>query len=324
MITLRFGQEDLLRLRFGISPLWETRAAVVTLTYPDRHAYHLPWLRRARAARLDIRALVAVLPARGYTPDFLAPPPLGPIADFDEEIARVRATPPDVVTAELAEGLTDVADPAAVRELAADPVAARDLLADQLVVAWSALVAPFWPRLRDLLDADVVYRSRQFAEGGTERVLRELHPRVRWRDGTVEVTGKPRLHRELAGAGLVLIPSVFQWPDVRVLLDPPWQPTVVYPARGVGAVWDPPANRPPDALAALIGRTRAALLLAVGEPASTTVLARRLDLAPSTVSEHLTVLRDAGLVHAFRTGRQVRYERTPGGDLLVYGQSERV
>src|SRR5690242_873314 len=177
MIRLSFGQHDLLRLRFGISPVWEIKAALVTLLYPDRHGVHLPWLRRARAAglaALDLRALASVTPQRGYTPDFLTPPPRGPVAEFDEEVAAVRATPLEVVAAELAECLPDVPDPAAVRALAADPAAARDLLADQLAAAWSALVAPFWPRLRDLLDADVVYRSRQFAEGGTERVLGQL------------------------------------------------------------------------------------------------------------------------------------------------------
>lgn len=49
-LHLRFGQEDLLRCRFAISPLWETQEAIRTLRRPDRHGYHLPWLRRIRDA----------------------------------------------------------------------------------------------------------------------------------------------------------------------------------------------------------------------------------------------------------------------------------
>jgi ArsR family transcriptional regulator len=37
-------------------------------------------------------------------------------------------------------------------------------------------------------------------------------------------------------------------------------------------------------------------------------IAKELPLAPSTVSEHLRVLREAGLIHGAREGQHVRYE----------------
>jgi DNA-binding transcriptional ArsR family regulator len=74
---------------------------------------------------------------------------------------------------------------------------------------------------------------------------------------------------------------------------------------------------PGSALARLIGRTRAMLLLALAEPESTTTLARRHGLSPGTVSEHLGALRDAGLVSAARARHQVLYERTPLGIALA-------
>jgi len=123
--------------------------------------------------------------------------------------------------------------------------------------------------------------------------------------------------RDLDGEGLVLMPSAFNWPSVNVLLDPPWQPTLIYPARGVAALWQPPATTPPVALGRLIGRTRAKLLLALAEPASTGTLARRYSLSPGTVFEHLAALRDAGLVSASRARHRVLYERTPLGIALA-------
>ena len=48
---------------------------------------------------------------------------------------------------------------------------------------------------------------------------------------------------------------------VAAFSDEPWQPTVVYPARGVGMLWSPEeAPSPPEALERLVGRTRATLL----------------------------------------------------------------
>jgi hypothetical protein len=65
-------REDLLAVRFAVSPLWETQAAVQALADERGRSYHSPWLQlvRARAARLDLAPLLAVLPRRGV-PDFL-------------------------------------------------------------------------------------------------------------------------------------------------------------------------------------------------------------------------------------------------------------
>jgi DNA-binding transcriptional ArsR family regulator len=43
---------------------------------------------------------------------------------------------------------------------------------------------------------------------------------------------------------------------------------------------------------------------------STTRIARELALTPSSVSQHLSVLRDSGLVHSWRSGREVHYRQT--------------
>ncbi len=111
------------------------------------------------------------------------------------------------------------------------------------------------------------------------------------------------------------MPSVFCWPDVVSGFEPPWQPTVVYPARGIGGLWTRAAERTPESLARLLGRGRAGVLCALVEPASTSALAHRLGLARSSVSAHLSALRAALLVSR-RYGHQVLYERTPLGIAL--------
>ena len=316
-LALRFGPEDLLRCRFALSPLWETTNAVRTLAEPQRHGYHLSWLRQVhpQLPRLELAPLVAVQPRHGYTPDFLAPPPQSPLVTIDQELERVRSTPADVVAVELGRSLAqrEGAPPAALRALLADPATAAERLAELLERCWQLLLAPWWERIRDLLDGDIAFRARRLADGGLERLFADLDPSVRFDGDILAVGGRGEGHRDLAGEGLVLMPSAFVWPRVVLVLDPPWQPTLIYPARGIAGLWQAPAAQPPVALGRLLGRTRAKLLLALAEPASTAILARRLGQSPSGVSEHLSALRDAGLLTSHRVGHQVVYERTPLG-----------
>ena len=202
-LALRFGPEDLLRCRFALSPLWETTNAIRTLTEPRRHGYHLPWLRQVQPQlpRLELAPLVAVQPRHGYTPDFLTPPPLSPLVTIDQELERVRATPTDQVAVELDRSLTqrEGAPPAALRALLADPAAAAERLAELLERCWQLLLAPWWERIRDLLDADIAFRARRLAEGGLERVFADLQPWVRWQDGLLQVSTRASDHRDLGG-----------------------------------------------------------------------------------------------------------------------------
>lgn len=323
--TLRFGPDDLLHCRFALSPLWETQEAVRMLRRPGRHAYHLPWLRRIReaAAGLDLAPLWLLMPQYGFTPNFTSPPPSGPSATFEEEIAAVRGTGPEVAHRELVRSLEctpGAADSALGRALAADPDAAVVRIADTLGRAWEELIAPYWPRLRALLDADIAYHSRRLADGGLARLFADLHPRISWDAGTLTIAARSDHARVLSGEGLLLVPSVFCWPDVVGGFDPPWQATIAYPARGIGGLWtERPGPGPHHALARLLGPNRAAVLDALAEPASTSALAHRLGLAPSSVSAHLGALRGAALLSSRRQGHQVLYERTPLGIALAGG-----
>ncbi|MFI2201762.1 DUF5937 family protein [Streptomyces sp. NPDC020192] len=322
--VLHFGDEDFLRCRFAISPIWETQEAVRTLKRTDRHGYHAPWLRRIReaAAGLDLGRLWLLMPRRGHSPDWLGPPPLGPAATFEEEIAAVRASDPEAAREDTA--LSLACTPGALqsphgRAWLADPARMIAELADAMEEAWQVLIEPDWLRLRALLEADVAFHSRRLAEVGLGTLLPELDPRLSWDGRTLTLALHLEYARDLAGQGLVLMPSVFSWPDVITGFEPPWQPTLVYPARGLAGLWTDPGERTTESLVRLLGRNRAEILSALAEPATTSALAHRLGLAPSSVSSHLTILRDAGLLMSRRYGHQVLYERTPLGVALAAG-----
>jgi DNA-binding transcriptional ArsR family regulator len=313
--------EDLLAVRFACSPVWETQAAVRTFGDGRARVHHRTWheLVRERVSRLDLAPLLAVQPRRGSTPDFLTPPPRKARPRLRDQLAEIRTTPPAQVVRELErcrETVVDVEYRRLIDSFLAKPTDARDLLAARVHEAWIELVAPFWVRIRTLLDRDIDERSRTLARHGLRHVLDDLHPRVRWtkrglscRDGsgrTVQVDER----------GLVLMPSAYLWPNVAVFVDEPWLPTIVYPARGIGELWRAP-QAPPDALARLLGRTRALVLSSLDQPLSTTALAGLIELSPAGASRHLLALRDAGLVASRRRGHEVRYSRTQLGTALL-------
>lgn len=314
---------DLLAVRFARSPIWETQAAVRTFLDERARAYHRPWheLVRPRLARLDLEPLVAVLPLRGWVPDFLTPPPRSPEPRLRDQLAEVRSTPAAQVAAELARCRETVADERSRRlldALLADPAAARDLLASRLHAAWAELVAPFWIRIRTLLDRDIEERARTVARHGLRRALDELHPRIRWTARGLSCADRSRRTVEVDERGLVLMPSAYVAPAVAAIVDEPWLPTIVYPVRGIGELWRA-RSTPTDALARLLGPTRARVLASLDEPRSTTSLAALLELSPAGASRHLLALRNAGLVSPSRRGREVLYRRTRLGGALLRG-----
>lgn len=323
-LGLRFDTSDVLGLRFARSPLWETMEALRVTREPWRQAYHLSWLRT-----VDLRALApaaAVLgplvPRPGSTPDFLTPIPTGPTTGIDDDLAAVAATPVTQVAQDLEECLRHPrAAPhvlAGVRRLLADPARSLERIVAAQHTCWEQLIRPFWPTIDDLLAADIAHRAAALATGGLGSVLNGLHREVGWADDTLVLSGGHHGTTDhVRGRGLVLIPSVFVWPDVVAITDPPMQPTLFYPARGVGTLWPPAPARDPGALGELVGATRAGLLRALTEEASTSTLARRIGLGLPTTSTHLKVLRENGLVTSRRSGREVLHRCTALGATLA-------
>src|SRR5256885_7303451 len=176
------------------------------------------------------------------------------------------ATPDEQIVAEVRYAYRGEQLPAVLEPFVAQPREALEDLAILMRDYWERCHAEHWRRMRSLLEHDVLYRSRQIADGGTARLFCDLDESVTWRDGVLNVGGSCEGVLDLDERGLLLMPSVFVWPKVTALTVEPWQPTLVYPARGIGMLWSREESSAPDALERLVGRTRAALLSALDSP----------------------------------------------------------
>lgn len=306
MLELSFTAADVAYTRFAFSPLWEVVASVWVLKGGAGHDLHARWAAQAtaRLKGFDWRVLHDIVPTR-VIPAFICPPPAAPLPDLADELATVRATPAGQVAREVA----------VIPEISTAPDAGE--LADVIQEYWDRALAPFWPRLRALLEADVQYRARRLTTGGASALFDDLNPAVRWREERLLIE-HPRVsaRRGLRGKGLLLVPSAFVWPRVFSITVPGCQPTLRYPPRGIGELWTDRPTSPSSTLVGVFGASRARLLAELDNPASTKDLAARTALTPGGVSQHLTALKAAGLVSAHRVGRFVLYSRTEVAEQL--------
>lgn len=161
-----FGTEGLLRVRFAISPVWETVMAVHAIQHCDAQPSHQVWIDKAgrRAAGVDLGLLFGLHPLSGYTPDFLTPPPRRHEPSVDEDLEQLGDTPLEVLVDELARCLQDQTDPHARRRivgLLTDPVAARRRLADAVPSCWEVLLRDEWLQIRGILESDIAHHAQR-------------------------------------------------------------------------------------------------------------------------------------------------------------------
>ncbi|WP_328299432.1 helix-turn-helix domain-containing protein [Streptomyces sp. NBC_00435] len=321
--ALTFSAADLAKTRFAVSPMWEIVTSFRLLRNEAEPPLHRGWAAQVRPrlvrSGLDRGWLAALIPGDGYLADFLNPTPAGPFPELSAELEAIRRSTPEQVRSDLDELARKSRRPSPrLRLLHEEPGAVLEKVTEEIETYWEFALAPYWSRVRQLLEADVFHRARQVAEHGAAHVLNELHDSVRWDEGTLRMVRRQcALQQNEAGAGLLLVPSAFAWPRVLTRSVAPEPAQLAYPARGIGTLWEPRAAKATDAVAAVLGRSRTLLLAELDTPASTTQLARHSGLSAAAVSQHLMALRNAGLVTGHRAGRSVLYARTAVADALL-------
>jgi DNA-binding transcriptional ArsR family regulator len=324
------------RLSFAYSPLVEAVLSLHVLVEPKHHPLQHEFVRRMRSLPVSLRRRIGELAFvyRRTMPDFVSPAADEQYGGFEDELARMQGLDDGTLALELLRPLydhqgrrdeallEDDAVRAHVRASPAPPLAElifddpRELtrmLAELLADYWEAAFAAEWERLEPRLAAAVVEAGRTIAAGGVYELLRGLSPALRV-DPRREEFGLdvPHEHRvEVTESNrLVLVPSAFVWPHVRVNCDEPWPLSVIYPASFVVADARP---RMPSAdlvhlLRALGDHTRLQALRLIAErPRSTQELAPLVGISEAGLSKHLRQLAQVGVVTTRREGYYVLY-----------------
>lgn len=329
------------RIDVGTSPLAELTALLHALADPHHHLNSSPLLARARLALAPrVSAELAALSPlwSGYRSRLLFPAGGGLGRSLEEELTLLDSYPDEAFfecsawairggysgcppLAELrapsgAEELLNRARArsavahALMRSLLEDAAALRRRLVSLLEECDGLFFATEWKTLGQRLEADANARTALLQRAGPVAVLASL-------TRAAEVLAAPagvrfeKVHHgrvEVAGRGLLLVPSLAGWPHVLVKHEPGWRPLVQFPVQDVAA-GPPSVAEVRRRLDALTEPTRLRLCRLVAQsPATTTDLAARTGMSAPQVSRHLRVLREAGLIERSRDGRHVHYQ----------------
>jgi DNA-binding transcriptional ArsR family regulator len=304
--------DTLVNARFGTSQLTETVSALKLLRAPVEPWFR-PWkdthsaaFQAAVAANPIWSALLESAFGRSWVADFLTVPPLEPDLTLDAELEYLTSLSDDHIRADL----SVVRTPLPEVMLSSSGLAQE--AAGLLRWVWRATVEPEWPRRLRVLQADVVSRTSRLSEQGWSGVLRGLGPDVRWLgEGRIQVNRWDYPVTDVRGRDLMFIAAHTQRVNVSWRL--PDRFALTYPVTGIFAT----TETPDEPLVQLLGRNRARILVEAAEPVSTTLLVATTGLSLATISDHLRVLTDAGLLERRRSGRSVLYWQSDTGRRVV-------
>ncbi|WP_419996691.1 ArsR/SmtB family transcription factor [Streptomyces boninensis] len=322
MLRIHFTSTDLGRIRVGraLDPMWETVLSVHQLLQPQ--PYFTSWSRLARrrlaAAGLtgDTHLLAALAPVSAYFPDFMTP--AGHTTSFAAGVETVLSTGKPRLRAEVGQLAAEPAGaPGWLADIAAGRPAALRRLGGVMRRYHDVVLAPYAAEAAALAARNVAEHTEHSLSRGIEAVLTGLGPTARWQSPVLEVDYPLDRDVHLDGRGLHLIPSFFGVNHPITLADPTLRPVLVYPVSRE-ASWRPGSNRTPtDALAELLGETRARVLRLLNAELTTSALAQLASTSASTVSRHTAALRHSGLVSTRRDGGCVLHTRTALGSALI-------
>jgi DNA-binding transcriptional ArsR family regulator len=310
------------------------------VTEPKHHPLHHGWVRRFRRLDSSLRREIAFFSYfyDPYIPSPIATYPTGEYASFDSDLERLLALDDETLRYEFTApfaGQTAIShgyspDDEQWRAVALENAAAAGVaqlarlafdsprrlierLCGMLDAYWAAAFAAEWRRIEPEIAASIEHAGRELASVGIYGFLDGLRLEVRV-DRSAGRFSFERAHEHMVEIGpgeqIVLNPSYYLWPHVRVNCEAPWPYAVAYPtpfSRRRARIDPPPADlvRPLKALAHDL-RLEIVRLVAA-KPRTTQELAPLLRLSESATSKHLRQLSDARILSATREGYYVLY-----------------
>jgi DNA-binding transcriptional ArsR family regulator len=330
------------RVGFSYSPSLEAVLSLHVLVEPKHHPVQHGWVRAMRGLSPALKREIEefAFAVRAYFPEFFFPSPAGELLDFEGELRRLRALDPALVRLEFANAVLGAerdpavferpavrrrlheraraeADEALADNLVEDPGAVLERFLALLERYWEEAFAREWERIEPDLAGSVAEAGRRIERHGLYALLEGLWPEVRCdpREGRFWLE-RPHDHEVEIGPDdrLVLAPSTYVWPHVRVNCDAPWPLGLVFAASSIVREARPriPPAQLVGVLRALGDDTRLRVLRLIAErPRSTQELAPLVGVSEAGLSKQLRVLAEAGLLERQREGYYVLYRLVP-------------
>lgn len=316
-LRISFSTDALLRTRFAPepAPLLELDLAIAAVQRRPRDRATRAWqVRLAHRLPPTARPLFGLISPEGNGPMFLDP--ICP--DVDEALATVAASPPEFVQHEL-EWLWTTGRPPSPwsRDLARRDRGAWECLLTAVRDAHAAAIAPCWDRIVTTCRNDLAFRSWTATTAGWRACLAGLYPGAQWHGDVLHVPSVRDSEIRLDQRSATLMPSAFWTGGPLHSNHPDGSLVLIYPAVTPLPRMDAAGT---DAVAKLLGRTRAEVLRATTQARSTSAVATELGISVASVSEHAKTLRAGRLIESVRRGRAVLHACTPLGlELLATG-----
>lgn len=315
LIRISLTTDDIERVRIGDAPDFGYELALGGAQLADRSSS-----RRLAAWRLEV--------ARGWDPGHNRLFDLYTrryLPAFFDQIAQATSSGIDPESPPATAHLRDLARSGALtpftRALADGHFGAVSAL-NRILTSFRAMALdPYRRRITSLVATASARAGIRAAIGGPDDVLNSLHPSIRWDGRELRLNTVVDSTESLDGRPLTFQPAALA---TRIMFDPLADAVnVVYPANAGPLTRDPELDGPAEALASLLGTTRAAALVAVVRaPALTTGrLAATLGVSAAAASRHATILRQSGLIATFRDGQTVHHAPTRLGNDLVHGST---
>lgn len=322
-LSVVFTRDDLQRVRIADRPnlMWELVQSLHQAqerTPEPRYAdWHLETRHRVRGhdgADAIFGPLCTLVPAEGRFPDFLTP--TADISDIEAGCEQIACTGRSVLEADLRSVFAARPAPTWIRALATGDRGVLTELAAALRGVHDLLIRPQWSVIEDNVRADRARRLRALSTTGLRGLLSEIPGVLGWDGEVLRVRYALERTLHLDGRGITLVPSHFCWPNPISLIDPGLTPTLVYPAVSASPA---PADDDVRRLETLLGTNRAACLLTLRMPHTTTALADHVGLSVGSASKQAACLRESGLVVSERQGNAVVHRVSDLGQALLAG-----
>jgi len=212
----------------------------------------------------------------------------------------------------------------AVRDLSGNTPAFRERLMGFLGRYWEEVFAAEFQRLEPWFLADITEKAHTLRTSGALALLSQLSDRIVSHQEEGELLIYKQMDATVDGAGLesvTITPTYFGSPHLILSIEPEhfllWYDVVASGSRGRPET--PPA-RLTSLLTAIGDEVRLSTLKLVAQKRrSTQELAQILNITPPSVSRHLRVLKEAGLLTSEREGYYVFYSLVPE-ELLALGR----